>query len=198
MLGLGPLHAEVAPHDRGVRLVVDADLLADQLLVAGIEPLHHALLAQVERRADAHAHDVRDALQQMRRAPAADDRAALSGDGEDLVGSEDRQAGLVSGEALEDSGAAIEQADDVALAHAHAVGKMIDDLVVDHRQAHLFPDPAGQLLAKRAHLAGDRDDWHLRPSPGNSSRTVLAVYALCRSPGLPAGCRRPSPALRSI
>src|SRR5438067_13049512 len=60
-----------------VRLVVDADLLGDALRVVAAQAPHHACLPQLE--AHAHAYDVRDLAQQVRRAPAADDGAALIG-----------------------------------------------------------------------------------------------------------------------
>ena len=42
----------------------------------------------------------------------------------------------------------------------------LDDLVVDHGQPELFPEPAGYILAERAHLARDGNDRHLKSLPG--------------------------------
>src|SRR5205823_11226513 len=104
-------------------------------------------------------------------------RAAFGGDAEDLVGGEDREAGLVRRHAFEQSRAAVEQADDMAFANAHPVSEVVDDLVVDHGQPELFPEPAGYILAERAHLARDSDDRHLalprRLTTLRFSRTVL-------------------------
>ena len=165
MLRIGPLHAEVAAHDGAVRFVVDPDLVGDARLVVAREAHHHALLAQLERRADAHAHHMPYIAQQMRCAPAADDGAAAQRNGIDLVGAEHREARLVGGQALEQARAAVEQANDVALAHTHAIGEMIDHLVVDDRQVQRLAEPLCHILAERAHLAGDGDNRHV-PSPG--------------------------------
>src|SRR2546427_4958450 len=50
-----PVDVEVALGDRALRLVAVADLGGDRAAVVRIEPLHHALHAQLERRANAHA-----------------------------------------------------------------------------------------------------------------------------------------------
>src|SRR5204863_3279393 len=95
VLRIGPLHAEVAAHDGAVRFVVDPDLVGDARLVVAREAHHHALLAQLEWRTDAHAHHMPYIAQQMRCAPAADDGAAAQRNGIDLVGAEHREARLV-------------------------------------------------------------------------------------------------------
>jgi hypothetical protein len=54
----------------------------------------------------------------------------------------------------------------MALAHPHAVGEMVGDLVIDERHAEPFGQAACDVLAERAHLPGDRDERHiLSPCP---------------------------------
>src|SRR2546423_10750280 len=60
-----PFDVEVAPGDRPLSLVAVADLDGDRFAVARIEPLHHALHAQLERRANAHADRVLHRPQQV-------------------------------------------------------------------------------------------------------------------------------------
>src|SRR6266853_2307115 len=53
-----PVDAEVALGDRALGLVAVADLGGDRVAVVRVEPRHHALHAQLERRANAHADRV--------------------------------------------------------------------------------------------------------------------------------------------
>src|SRR5687768_6517699 len=100
----------------------------------------------------------------MRRAPAADHRAAALGrKSDDLVGGEDGQAGLVGGEPLEEARATVEQPDHMALAHAHAVGELVDHLVVHHWHFELGAERARDVLPERTHFPRYRYDWHGPP-----------------------------------
>ena len=108
--------------------------------------------------------DVRHVAQEMRRAPAADDRARPCA-AMPKISSAVKIDRLVLSAVRRSSrpGAAVEQADDVALAHAHAVGEMVDDFVVDDRQPERLAQAARDVLAQRAHLARDGDDRHVPP-----------------------------------
>ena len=114
----------------------------------------------------------RDAEMQMRTAcgtslssevapPAAQDhRLAGGGHGEDFIRGEDAQAHLVRGEPLEQPLLALEEADDVALAQARAVGEVVDDLVVpDLRAEHLLETPR-DFLPQRPHFPVHGDKRH--------------------------------------
>src|SRR6266849_10072318 len=70
-----PVDAEVALGDRALGLVAVADFGGDRVAVVRIEPLHHALHSQLERRANAHADRVLHRPQQVGGAPAAHHRA---------------------------------------------------------------------------------------------------------------------------
>src|SRR5437763_72748 len=71
-----------------------------------------------------------------------------------------RSAGL----ALEQPGAAVEQAYHMTFSYTQAVGEMVDYFVVDHRNPELFAQAARHVLPQRAHLARNGDDRHM-PSP---------------------------------
>src|SRR6266571_3295150 len=60
-----PVDVEVALGDRALSLVAVADLGGDRVAIERIEPLHHALNAQLERRANAHADRVLHRPQQV-------------------------------------------------------------------------------------------------------------------------------------
>jgi hypothetical protein len=95
VVGVGPLQPEVAADDRRMRLVVGADLGLDLLRIVGAEALHHPGDPHRHRRADARADDVRHGVQQMRCAPAADDRAlAAAREIDDLLRGMQEQAGV--------------------------------------------------------------------------------------------------------
>jgi len=164
ILGISPVHAEMALGDGGMRLFGELDLVLDGLALVGGEPLHHALDARLQRGAHADADHVRDVLQQVHRAPAADDRGrVVAQEPEGLVGGEDRQARLVGGEPLPDARLAVEEALHVALAKPHLVGDRLDDLVVDHAAVGALGDARGDVLAQGTHLAshGDQRHWRL-------------------------------------
>ena len=115
VLRLLPVDAEMASGDRAVRLLGHADLRFDEGAIVGVEALHHALDARLERRADPHADDVTDRPQKVRRAPAAQHGHASALDElERLVGGVYREAGPVGRHPFPDTRLAFEEADDVA------------------------------------------------------------------------------------
>ena len=149
----------MAPGDRALRLVAVADLGRDRVAVVRIETTHHALHAQLERRANTHADRVLHRPQQVGGAPAAHHRA-LARDLQHLVGGVDGKAGLVGGEPLEQVGFPAQKPDDVALPQAHLVSEVVDHLAVDHRHLELGFEDSGDIHAEGTHFARHCDQRH--------------------------------------
>jgi len=108
---------------------------ATSILVVGAERGHEPFESRGERRADAHARDMRDRAQHMRGAPAAYDDIALRRQRENLFGLEQCQVGLVGAPAFEQSGLALDEALQRTLAQMHLLGHVINDLVAHDLQA---------------------------------------------------------------
>ena len=118
--GVAPLHVEMLGHPVGSRGVVHLDFVACERLVVGAQALHEPLHAHLHGRADAHAGDMGDLMQQMRRAPAAHEHVALFGKIENLFGGEDRDGLLVRAPLFYLAGLALADAADEARLHLHA------------------------------------------------------------------------------
>ena len=124
---------------------------------------------------------MRHLLEERGRAPAAqDDALVVLRCRHDLVGGQHAQLDLVDGEPLEEALRALEEADDVALADARAVGEVIDDLVVLDLEPELLAQSLGDVLAERPHFPIHRDERHDVLPPGEIVAQPQALGAYSR------------------
>src|SRR6266849_1235731 len=158
------LDVERRPQGAGAGGVKALQLMTHRLGILGAEPLHHDADAEIHRRAHAHADDVRQVAQQRRRAPTANENAALLGNAQDFLGRVLAKLAFIDGQSFEQEGRAFQIAEHRALRHPEAPGNRVcNDLRMNDLQSQPVSDPLCHVGSEAAELPGHCDDGHVGP-----------------------------------
>jgi hypothetical protein len=109
---------------------------------------------------------VRHLAQDVRRAPTAKKHVARLGAVQDLLARVEREVVGFHAPAFEQVRRAFKQVIYGAFAHMHALGHVLDHLVLDHLEPEALDERERHVSPARAHLSRHRNHRHAYASPG--------------------------------